>query len=169
MPAQPPTPLDPELVRFLTGGRSLNLAGAGPDGRPSQCRALGCRIDGVGVTLFLSRHQGADFLRDVARSGAVAAVFSDPPTHRTLQLKGTDARQEPLAKGDAERVAAYRTAFVHSLLPLGYKEALIRALLDCPDHDLVALAFTPGAAFNQTPGAQPGAPLAPPTPIPGAP
>lgn len=170
MPAPPRHPFDPELVRFLTGGRSLNLAAADGEGRPSQCRALGCRIDGAGarVTVFLSRHQGADLLRDAARNGALAAVFSDPPTHRTLQLKGSDARPEPLAPGDADRVAAYRTAFVQGLLPLGFKEPLIRALLDCPDQDLVALAFTPEAVFNQTPGAQAGTPLTPPV-SPGAP
>jgi len=159
----PPTPLqlDPDHLRFMTGGVSINTGSGGASGLPSQCRAFGCRVDDSGrrVTVFLSGAQAADLLRDVGQSGALAVVFSDPPTHRTMQIKGRDARVEPLAPGDPAVVAAYRTAFVACLRPLGFTEAMVRALLDCPNADLVAVAFTPEAAFNQTPGAQAGAPL----------
>ena len=64
-----------------------------------------------------------------------------------------------MAPGVPAVVAAYGTAFVACLRPLGFTEPMVRALLDCPDADLVAVAFTPEAAFNQTPGAQAGTPL----------
>ncbi len=156
-----PFRLDPEHVRFMTGGVSINTGSSGEAGLPSQCRAFGCRVDADGgrITVFLSAAPGADLLRDVHRSGAIAVVFSEPPTHRTMQVKGRDAKVEPLREGDPGVVAAYRTAFVDCLLPLGFTERTLRALLDCPDADLVAVGFTPEAAFNQTPGAQAGTPL----------
>ncbi|MFN7958714.1 MAG: hypothetical protein U0P46_10405 [Holophagaceae bacterium] len=161
MPSPTALQLDPDHLRFMAGGVSINTGSSGPDGRPSQCRAFGCRVEGAGrrIRIFLSAPHAVDLLRDVRRSGALAVVFSDPPTHRTIQLKGRDARVEPLAPDDPAVVAAYRAAFVACLGPLGFPEPVVRALLDCPDSDLVAVAFTPEAAFNQTPGAQAGAPL----------
>jgi hypothetical protein len=163
MPSAAPIHLGPDYVRFMTGGVSINTGSGGSDGLPSQCRAFGCRVDAEGgrITVFLAAPQAADLLRDVARSQAVAVVFSDPPTHRTMQFKGWDAQVEPLVEGDLARVSAYRTAFVQCLLPLGFTESTVRAFLDCPDEQLVAVTFTPEAAFNQTPGAQAGTPLIP--------
>jgi hypothetical protein len=162
MPTDAPFRLDPELIRFMTGGLSINTGSGRPDGPPSQCRTHGCRVDPGGrrVTVFLPASQAADLLRDVRHTGAIAVVFSEPPTHRTVQIKGRDARVEPLADGDAAQVAAYRTAFVQCLLPLGFTEPMVRALLGGPDADLVAVGFTPEAAVNQTPGAQAGSALA---------
>lgn len=160
MPTDAPLRLDPDLVRFMTSGLSINAGSGGPDGLPSQCRAFGCRVGADGqVSVFLAAPQAADLLRDAARSGRVAVVFSEPPTHRTFQIKGRGAQVQPLAEGDPARVAAYRAAFVQCLVPLGFTEPLVRALLDCRDEELVALTFIPVAVFNQTPGAQAGAPL----------
>lgn len=168
--------LDPDTARFLMSGVSINAGAGGADGTPSLCRAFGCRVDpgGEGVAVFFSSRQAADLLRDVAHSRALAVVFSEPPTHRTVQIKGRDARVVPLAEGDLARVRAYRDAFAQCLAFLGFTETMVRTLLDCPDADLVALAFTTAAAFNGTPGAQAGAPLSPivappPMPPPGAP
>ncbi|MBP1771905.1 MAG: hypothetical protein H6P99_1068 [Holophagaceae bacterium] len=162
MPTANPFRLDPELVRFMTGGLSINTGSGSAEGLPSQCRAFGVRVDPTGrVTVFLAGAQAADLLRDAARSRALAVVFSDPPTHRTIQLKGRDARVEPLRPGDLAEVRAYREAFTRRLVPLGFTAPLVLALLDCPDDDLMALTFTPEAAFDQTPGAHAGAPLLP--------
>lgn len=107
------------------------------------------------VAVFLSSRQAADLLRDVTHSRALAVVFSEPPTHRTVQIKGRDARVVPLAEGDLARVRAYRDAFAQCLAFLGFTETMVRTLLDCPDADLVALAFTPLSPIVAPP---PGAP-----------
>lgn len=174
MPALPSLLLDPELTRFVMGGVSINAGSGSAEGLPSLCRAFGCRVDpGTGrITLFFSAPQAADLIRDATASGALAAVFSEPPTHRTVQIKGQDARLVPLAEGDLACVTAYRTAFAQSLVFLGFTEVMVRTLLDCRDEALVALAFTPSDFFNSTPGAQAGTPLTPaptPPPTPGAP
>lgn len=101
----------------------------------------------------------AAVLDDIRRTGAIAAVFSRPSTHETLQLKGVDARIVPAEPGDDALARRYVDAFVAELVPYGYPEAVIRAFLTCPPEDLVAVQFTPVAAFSQTPGPQAGEPL----------
>ncbi|WP_243302578.1 hypothetical protein [Geothrix oryzisoli] len=171
MPAPPPLFLDPDLARFITGGVSINAGSGSAEGLPSLCLAFGCRVDsGTNrLTLFFAAPQAVDLVRDATRSGALAVVFSEPSTHRTLQIKGGDARLAPLGEGDLACVEAYRAAFAQCLVFLGFTEVMVRTLLDCPDEALVALTFTPSALFNVTPGAQAGAPLIPTPPrAPGA-
>jgi hypothetical protein len=151
----PDAPLfDDELAAFMQGGISLNLATCGADLRPGVARAVGCRVspDRRTVRLLVSRAQAAQVLAHVGATGKLAAVFSEPGSHRTVQLKGVDARAEAAHADDLLVAALYRGAFVAHLEPLGYPPALIQALLDCPDRDLVAVCFTPSAAFSQTPG-----------------
>ncbi|WP_243325091.1 hypothetical protein [Geothrix sp. SG200] len=174
MPTAPSLLLDPELTRFLTGGLSINAGSASAAGVPSLCRAFGCRVapDAGRLKLFFAAPQAVDLVRDATRSGALAVVFSEPPTHRTIQIKGEDARLEALTDGDLACVTAYRAAFAQCLVFLGFTEGMVRTLLDCPDEALVGLSFTPSALFNSTPGAQAGTPLtsAPPPPrAPGGP
>ncbi|WP_243384937.1 hypothetical protein [Geothrix alkalitolerans] len=161
MPTAPSLLLDPELTRFLTGGLSINAGSASAAGVPSLCRAFGCRVDpGPGrLRLFFAGPQAVDLVRDATRSGALAVVFSEPPTHRTIQIKGQDARLEPLVDTDLACVTAYRAAFAQCLVFLGFTEGMVRTLLDCPDEALVGLSFTPSVLFNSTPGAQAGTPL----------
>lgn len=174
MPPPPTLQLDPDLARFVTGGVSINAGSAGVAGAPSLCRAFGCRLEpGTGrLRVFFAQSQAADLIRDATAGGALAVVFSEPATHRTIQVKGGDARLVPLGEGDLACVETYRTAFAESLVFLGFTEVMVRTLLDCPDEALVALTFTPAALFNSTPGAQAGTPLIPAlTPLlaPGAP
>ena len=93
------------------------------------------------ITLLFAAPQAADLVRDASASGTLAAVFSEPPTHRTVQIKGRDARLVPLAEGDLTCVQAYRTAFAQSLVFLGFTETMVRTLLDWPEEDLVALTL----------------------------
>jgi hypothetical protein len=153
------TPLfDAELAAFMQRGISLNLAGCGADLAPSVARAVGCRIDAgrTGVRLLVSQAQAACVLAHVRANGKLAVVFSEPATHRTVQLKAVDAVVEAAGADDVETVTRYRDAFVAHVELLGHAPAQIRALLACPDSDLCAICFTPSAAFSQTPGAGAG-------------
>jgi hypothetical protein len=154
----PPALFDAELAAFMQGGISLNIGSCGADLRPSVARAVGCRIaqDRRTVRILVSKVQAAPVLGHVRAAGALAAVFSEPATLRTVQLKGVDASVEPASAEDLAIAAAYRQAFISHLEPLGYAPALIGALLACPDADIVAVRFTPSAAFSQTPGPDAG-------------
>jgi hypothetical protein len=139
----------------------MSAASCRPGALPSLSRCIGARVapDRRSVTLLMGATPAAGVLDEVRRNGAIAAVFSQPSTHKTLQLKGSDARIVPIEPGDEALSRRYVDAFVAELVPFGYPEAVIRAFLACPPDDLVAVQFTPAAAFSQTPGPQAGEPL----------
>ena len=126
-------------------------------------RGSGCRVgdDGLTMTILLAATPAAALLDDVRRSSRIAAVFSQPSTHFTLQFKGTDARIVPAEGGDPDRAWAYVDAFAAELSGLGYPVEVIRCLLQSSADDLVAVRFTVDAGFSQTPGPGAGQPLAP--------
>ena len=153
--------LDEANAAFILGGVSMIAASRNASNMPTVVRALGCRIspDRRCIAVFVARAQAAALLDDVSLTGAIAVVFTQPSTHRAIQLKGGDARIEPLAAADHEITAALVDAFAADLVPLGYPPAFVHALLAPASDELVAIAFTPNAAFSQTPGARAGAPL----------
>jgi hypothetical protein len=95
-------------------------------------------------------------LDHIASNGAIAAVFSVPSTLESLQLKGVDARVERADASDAALAACHREAFVDQVGKLGHPRDLVRLLMTCESDDLVAVTFTPSAAFSQTPGPRAG-------------
>lgn len=153
--------LDEAHAAFIQGGVSMYVASRGKSDMPSLVRALGCRVspDRRRVTVFVARSQAMAVLEDMRRTGAIAVVFTQPSTHRSIQLKGHDAAPAQLEASDPEIMAALVKAFAVELGPLGYPAALVETMLACDTDDLVAIAFTPDAAFSQTPGARAGAPL----------
>ena len=75
--------------------------------------------------------------------------------HRTIQLKGADARVEPADDDDASIVARYADAFAAEVCPLGYTEQMMRALVWAPDGDFAAVTFSPPS--TRRPGRAPAA------------
>ncbi len=150
--------LDDELADFVRGAVSITLAGCHESGVPHLARGTGCRVaaDRHQLTVLLAASAGADVLADVRSSGRVAVVFSLPQTHRTLQLKGDDARVVSLDPGDPTLAASYVDAFANGLQALGYSGAVIRSLLQADPADLVGIRFTPASGSLQTPGPQAG-------------
>jgi hypothetical protein len=157
MPTETESLFDAEHAAFMQRGISISIASCGPDKMPSVARAAGCRVsaDRRSVTILMSCKQACAVLADVRRTGAVAVVFSEPSTHRTVQLKGKGALITAPTDADLQVMANYRDAFEKELVPLGYEAAMIRTFLAIPSADVVALSFAPDAAFSQTPG--PGA------------
>ena len=158
MTSTPPAVIEADYIAFMQGGVSICASACSPEREPSVARAVGCRVapDRTRVSILLSASQSADLLANVRATGAIAVVFSEPPTHRTVQLKGSDAVVEAAAALDGETAGIYRARFAGVLSQLGYARELIYALLACADDDLVAVSFTPNAAFSQTPGPNAG-------------
>jgi len=146
---------------FMQRGVSINMATCGRDGAPTLVRATGCRVspDRQEVTLFVSRMQAAPVIDCQRDNAPLAVVFSEPSTHRTVQLKGRHVRVGLPEEEDFQLVAAYRDAFVREVKPLGYDETLLRTLFMIPSADLVAIRFAPCEAYSQTPGPRAGEPL----------
>jgi hypothetical protein len=160
--AQDPPLLDAANAAFVQGGVSIVAASRGAACVPSIGRAAGCRVspDRRRVTLFIAASQAPELLSDLRACGRIAVVFSQPSTHRSLQLKADDAVVRGPAGDEPALCARYLQAFHADIARLGHTEAQVRALLAYVDGDLVAIDFTPNAAFEQTPGPRAGTPLA---------
>ncbi len=154
--------LDAEHAAFIVQpGISVSVASRRAGNLPELGRALGCRVapDRSRVTVLLPGEQLPELVEALRESRAIAVVFSQPSTHRTIQLKGVDAALEPVAPGDAALSAKWCDGFVAALAPYGIGEELVRAFLWSDPAALLAVSFTPCAAFQQTPGPGAGAPL----------
>ena len=171
MPDQPPSvpsaapesPIDAEHAAFIaTAGVSISVGSSSADLLPSITRGIGCRIapDRSRISVFVVADQARELLDDVRATRRIAVVFSEPHSHRTLQIKGRDAVVESLEPGDRERIERYRAAFTAELAAIGFGPLFTHALIDSGGGDVVALAFAPCAAFDQTPGPRAGEPLA---------
>jgi hypothetical protein len=156
-----PVALDADDAAFLEGGVSIIAAARDDRNETTLSRAIGCRVsaDRRRVTIFLSAAQSAELLADLRANGVIAVVFSQPTSHRTIQLKGIDAAIVPLQADDPHLWAAYRERMAAEVQPIGFSETFVRTMLNAPAGDVVAVAFTPSAAFLQTPGPKAGTPL----------
>jgi len=156
-----PVLLGDDEAAFIGSGVGMSAAACRPGALPNMVRCTGARVspDLRSVTLLLGATPGAALLDDIRHTGQIAAVFSQPSTHKTLQLKGNDACIVPIEATDFDLARRYADAFVAQLVPFGYAESLIRAFLACAPEDLTTVAFTVCAAFSQTPGPQAGEPL----------
>jgi hypothetical protein len=159
--ADAPPLLDAELVAFMQSGLSILAASRDAGDAPSVARVHGCRVsaDRRLVTIFVARSQAGTLLDDVERCGALAVVFSYPPTHRTIQLKCNSARVRLPVPGETDHVPDYVEAFTVGVLPFGYEPRQMATLFACTEGDLVAIDFAPESAFVQTPGPKAGAPM----------
>ncbi len=156
-----PVHLPPELLAMMVRGVSVIVGSRDAALRPSLMRAVGSRIEAGGgtITVYLARSQSRQLLQDVAATGALAVVFSEPSTHRTLQLKASRVTQREAGPQDARALATYLASMESELLTVGIRPELTRAMLAHDLHDVVALSFTPEQAFDQTPGPRAGAAL----------
>lgn len=154
--------LDEERAAFIIHRVAMNVASCSAARVPSLARAHGCRVsaDRRQVTVFVPVLRAAGVLADVRAGGAIAAVFTLPRTHETLQLKGLKADIVPLDADDHTRIKAYADSFFDEIRSVGYKEPFARWVVSGLDEEHVGLLFEPTAAFVQTPGPNAGRPLA---------
>jgi len=154
--------LDDEHARFIAE-QAVSYALASRDGanRPSIAKAAAVRVSGDRrrVTLLVDQQLASDVVRDLRAGQPVAAVFSEPATHRTLQLKGLRAEVASVTPADREFARQHLEVTVAHVAPLGYDAAALRAYFAHQPEQLVAVSFVPVAAFEQTPGPGAGRPL----------
>jgi hypothetical protein len=146
---------------YIQRGVTIFIATRDRAMRPVAYLASGCRVapDRREVSLFVNSRQAQRFLEPMQESRVIAANFSQPSSHRSIQLKGVDARMQAVQPGDLEQIAAFRESYVAELALLKYSEAFSRTFLPAPDDSLVAVVFTPSLAYDQTPGQHAGKPL----------
>ena len=157
----PHDPITDELAAFITSGISITLASRSPANIPSAARAKGCSLlrgTASRLRLFVSASQARQVIADVKATGMISVTFSVPETHRTVQLKGLDARVAGMQPEEYALIEQYLRIFTIRIEPLGFSAEFTRAFFASPG-DEVALEFTPSDAFQQTPGPNAGARL----------
>jgi hypothetical protein len=152
-----------EHAAFMQSGVSMSISSCNADRIPSVSRATGCHIapDRLQVTILVIAPHAGQLLDDIRRSGAIAVTFTKPSTNRTVQLKGKDAVVVGTSDGERGIARAYLDAFVEEVGQLGHDRNMVRAMFACAPSDIVAIRFTPCAAFSQTPGPRAGEALRP--------
>jgi hypothetical protein len=150
--------LPEDFTAIIAKGVSCIVASRDAQLRPSLMRAVGSCIsaDGREITVFLSRPHSRQVLQDIAATGHLAVVFSQPSTHRTIQVKATRATQRNATLQDAPDLQRCEVSLDEELQALGYPAGLAGLLLQHSLEDLVAVSFEPEQAFDQTPGPQAG-------------
>lgn len=161
MSAGPVVPLPPETLALMARGVSVIVGSRDAAMRPSIMRGVGSDVapDGSTVTVFLSRPQSRQLLQDIASTGQLAVVFSEPATHRSVQLKATGARIRPAQEADRPLLARYLASMEREIARAGYPPEMARTMLAHRLEDVVAVSFAPEQAFDQTPGPKAGRPL----------
>lgn len=153
--------LTPDLIAMIDGGVSTIVSSCDAALRPSIMRAVGSAIapDGRSISVYLSRRQSRQLLQDVTATGHIAVVFSQPFSHRTLQVKATSARTRSALPADQPVLQRYLLAMQDEVSRVGFDPAYTRAMLAHQFDDLVVISFEPSQAFDQTPGPKAGAAL----------
>lgn len=145
-----------ELADFCESGVSVVLAVSTISGQPIAGLALACRITSEGtMKIFLREPANVPLLAALAGGSVIALTFTEPRTHRSIQVKADRARRVELESGDIERVARQVAFFESELVFVNYTPRFAAYYCAYRDEEVVALELSPRHAFVQTPG--PGA------------
>lgn len=153
----------PRLLDLLQQGLSLYAAGTDAAGWPHVARALAIRsLPDAQLAIAVPVEPAASLLAAIEATGQIALVLCQPTTHHTVQLKGRDARLEPLVPAQWPELQRNREAFAAEIRPFGYDAHFNDAWFSVASNDLDSLRvvrFTPSGAWDQTPGPGAGAPM----------
>jgi len=154
--------LDEKHAEFIAGPTaSIAVASRDAHNVPSLFRVAACRVsaDRRRVTLYVDQQLAASVIRDLRAGSPIAAVFSEPATHRTIQLKGDRADIGQATPADREHAREHFESIVTHIVALNYPESGVRCSFHFTPEQLVGLSFEPTAAYEQTPGPSAGARL----------
>jgi hypothetical protein len=153
--------IPPDLIEMMERGVSVHVASHDARQRPSVMRAVGSSVDAAQgcVTVYVSRLQASQLVLDVSSTGHVAAVFSEPFSHRAVQLKATSATLRNAEASDVPVLACYRESMEREVQKVGHPAGVASAMLAHRLEDLVVISFEPELAFEQTPGPKAGSAL----------
>lgn len=105
---------------------------------------------------ILLRRTGHEAFLAALRGGApIAATFTQPPEHRSIQLKGKNATETAATVADGMALAVQSREFRDRMMMIKYMKAMSNGYCFADPDDVVAVDFVPDEAFVQTPG--PGA------------
>jgi hypothetical protein len=156
-----PALLSSEHIALIEHGVSTIVASRDAAHNPSLMRAVGASITPQGdrITVYLNRPTSTRLLADLQATGHIAVVFSEPSTHRTVQVKASRVQLRAAMATDSELLQRYLRVMEDQLQRVGFGPHYTRIMLAHQPGDVVAVSFTPEQAFDQTPGPKAGARL----------
>jgi hypothetical protein len=149
------------VAEFITSGLSITVASRNDRHVPSIAKAVGCRVgpDRCDIAVLMFADAAEPVCRDIASNGLIAVCFSRPSSNRTIQIKGAGARATLATPADVATARSSLDLLMDDLVPLGFRRDMLEAFFWGDPADLMAIRFTPDAAFAQTPGPAAGAVL----------
>src|SRR5687767_1778489 len=108
-----PLVITSDLVSFCQGGVDIILGSCLRDGSPICGIAIGARLDARTncVRLTLPRSTNALLLEAIGQGAGIAATFTQPTTHKSIQLKGPSARIGSARPEDKQHASEQLGAF----------------------------------------------------------
>ena len=153
--------LTEELADFCQGGVSIIIAARSARGLPVAGIALACRITPAGeMRIFLREPANVPVLAALDKGSPLAVTFSQPRTHRSIQVKTPRAGRAEIEDGDLDAIARKMRLFEDELVLVNYSRRLAAFYCAYRDDEVVSVAFRPTDAFVQTPGPGAGEQLA---------
>jgi hypothetical protein len=154
--------LTDDVIRFVESGVSITAGSRDARCVPSMARVLGCRVadDGCTVQFWMVASQSAQLRLDCKTSDRLVAVFSQPSTHRTLQIKGDGVVEVAVQSDDHGVIEKHIRGFGAEVAPMGFGRVFTQAFFQHEAHDVIALRFSARELFDQTPGPEAGRKLA---------
>ena len=143
------------VYRCLEPGLSVVVGSVDAQNIPSCCRAIAISsADGLAtVTVYVPVATSQETIQNIATTKRLAITASNPPDHRTTQLKGTTIEAR-LARDDEHSFLRGRLdAFVDVLEKFGFPRGLARRFAYWP---AFAVTIRVDEIFEQTPGPQAG-------------
>ena len=150
--------LSEKWADFIQSGVAIAVASRDSLNIPTLVRSLGCRVatDRQRVTVVVGASQAEPLLNALRATRTIAVIFTQPSTHISVQLKGSDAVVARARAADIQLKKRCTDRFVADTSSIGYPEDLIRAVAWSDESDLMTITFTPISAFLQTPGPRAG-------------
>jgi hypothetical protein len=154
--------LTEDIAAFCQSGVGIAVASRDATGWPVLARGRGCRIDTAGrVRVILRSGSAAALLEAIAAGRPVAATFSQPGSHRSIQLKAAAATVGDPEPGDEAAADAQSAVFRELLIAAAYPESFATTYCSAGGQPLATIGFLPERAFVQTPGPGAGSALEP--------
>lgn len=137
----------------------IALATVSFDGRPIVGKGAGCVVEGATIRITARKPINEKFLEAVLRGAQVAATFSQPTTHRSIQFKARSGQLDDPTAEDYAAAERQRDMFSAELIACAYAPEFTERYTTFAPHELVVLEIRPDDTFDQTPGPAAGARL----------
>ena len=152
--------IDTELRAFLEGGLGIHLASRTARLEPNGARAVAVKVeeDGLHLLVYVAEAAVKRVLPDLQGNGVAAVVFGRPVDDRACQIKGIYVDSRPAVAAEHALVVRQWHGYLDNLEKIGISREGASNWIVWP---AVVVRVRATAVFEQTPGPEAGAQLAP--------